>query len=518
MIARAQPFLQSGSLATLLSPRYFAASLEGTWRPFCTLTYMLDAALSMHPAMFKADRTCSGTSAPPGWSWRSRGASCPSGHRRYAIVAGLFFALHPVTTETVDNASFREDALVDGVHAGDAAVRARRPSRPGARELRPRPAVEGIGGGGPRAARAHPRRSGRGSAAPAGRAWRALLRELAPLRARRGRLPRRPLRAHEDADRLRPLPRRHLLGDAGRRCPRSGPTTSGCCCPLAAVRRPVGPLRFRSPAAAAVRGRDRGRARLPGGASCWRPGAASAPSRSASAGSSSRCCPSRTCCPIPIPAAERFLYLPLAGIALAVAAAFGLLAGAARLRGAPARCSAGGVAVLGVYVVLVNVRHADWRDDESLWRATIATNPLLLRRAERGRRPAALPRDGEPRPRAAARGGRAPADRAVALRRRRRPVPRRHDLHPPRRRRRRCWTTARRRARRWSRRPASPRATGCRSSGSATSPTSKGTRIAPRPCSSARSSISGRPTATSPRSPSSTSTRSDPARQGAGRN
>ncbi len=36
----------------------------------------------------------------------------PERRRRWAIVAGLLFALHPVTTETVDNASFREDSLV----------------------------------------------------------------------------------------------------------------------------------------------------------------------------------------------------------------------------------------------------------------------------------------------------------------------------------------------------------------------------------------------------------------------
>ena len=36
----------------------------------------------------------------------------PEARRRWAIVAGLLFVLHPITAETVDNASFREDSLV----------------------------------------------------------------------------------------------------------------------------------------------------------------------------------------------------------------------------------------------------------------------------------------------------------------------------------------------------------------------------------------------------------------------
>ena len=36
----------------------------------------------------------------------------PAARRRWAIVAGLLFVLHPITAETVDNASFREDSLV----------------------------------------------------------------------------------------------------------------------------------------------------------------------------------------------------------------------------------------------------------------------------------------------------------------------------------------------------------------------------------------------------------------------
>ena len=111
VLARAAPFLQSWDFGALVSKRYFASSLEGTWRPFCTLTYMVDAALSMQPLTFKVDDLL----------WHMAAACLvmalarrllPEGWRRYAIVAGLIFAVHPVTTETVDNASFREDALV----------------------------------------------------------------------------------------------------------------------------------------------------------------------------------------------------------------------------------------------------------------------------------------------------------------------------------------------------------------------------------------------------------------------
>jgi tetratricopeptide (TPR) repeat protein len=78
--------------------------------------------------------------------------------------------------------------------------------------------------------------------------------------------------------------------------------------------------------------------------------------------------------PVPIPAAERFLTLPLVGIALAAAAAAGL----ARERLSPAawRVARGaGVAVLAAFAVLVNVRHGAWRDDATLWVDTVAVNP-----------------------------------------------------------------------------------------------------------------------------------------------
>ena len=111
VIVGAQRFLQSGSFGTLLSKDYFGASLEGTWRPFCTFTYMLDAMVSFHPAVFKLDSLLGHIVA----AWLLMALTrrlLPEGRRRWAIVAGLLFALHPITAETVDNASFREDSLV----------------------------------------------------------------------------------------------------------------------------------------------------------------------------------------------------------------------------------------------------------------------------------------------------------------------------------------------------------------------------------------------------------------------
>jgi tetratricopeptide (TPR) repeat protein len=74
--------------------------------------------------------------------------------------------------------------------------------------------------------------------------------------------------------------------------------------------------------------------------------------------------------PMPIPAAERFLYLPLCGVALALAGTFGRLvdAGKPGVRWVMA-------AWLGALLVVTNLRHRDWHDDHALWLATVAVNP-----------------------------------------------------------------------------------------------------------------------------------------------
>ena len=78
--------------------------------------------------------------------------------------------------------------------------------------------------------------------------------------------------------------------------------------------------------------------------------------------------------PIPIPAAERFMYLPLCGIALAAAARFGRFM---ESHPAPAqrRGTLLGVGLLAAFAVLLNLRHGDWHDDQRLWLATVAVNP-----------------------------------------------------------------------------------------------------------------------------------------------
>jgi hypothetical protein len=107
----AAPLLRSGPLVTLVSPDYFARSREGTYRPVVTASYMLDARL------FGASLPASHAQ---GIVWHALcalgvaalAARLLAGRWRYApLVAGLLFACHPLTTEAVENVSFREDLL-----------------------------------------------------------------------------------------------------------------------------------------------------------------------------------------------------------------------------------------------------------------------------------------------------------------------------------------------------------------------------------------------------------------------
>ncbi len=111
VIARAGPFLGSGAVGTLFSRDYFAASFEGTWRPLVTFSYMVDHVFGTAPAIAKTQSLL----------WHLAAALLllaftrrilPAPNRAFALVAALLFAVHPVVTETVDNASFREDSLV----------------------------------------------------------------------------------------------------------------------------------------------------------------------------------------------------------------------------------------------------------------------------------------------------------------------------------------------------------------------------------------------------------------------
>ncbi len=380
VIVGAQRFLQSGAFGVLFSKSYFAYSLEGTWRPVCTFTYMLDAAVAMHPAVFKADSLLWHLVA----AWLLMALSrrlLPPERRRWALWAGLLFVVHPVTTETVDNASFREDTLVTvftlatlilaldgrralallcfalGLLSKESAVVG--------------PALLGIlrlaGFEGQR------RRPGAATLPPAGRArllWTA--RELLPFGA---------VTAGYLALRFGPMqtPVAYARYPGGT----FGATLIGLPAiwahdlrllvwpwPLCAEytgyfrfgRQPWGPVALAGAvvlaylgllAAAARRG-----ARLVAFGLGWFLLAL---------------LPVSNLLPIPIPAAERFLYLPLCGVALAVAGAFGWLAERRPDRARPVGAALAGLLV--VFVALTNRRHRDWRDDQTLWLATVAANP-----------------------------------------------------------------------------------------------------------------------------------------------
>ena len=368
VLERAQGFLKSTDYWVLVTKDYFAASLEGTWRPFCTLTYMLDALVAFHPAVFKAQSVLWHI----GCAWLVMALArrlLPAPHRRFALVAGLVFALHPVMTETVDNASFREDSLVTfwtvativlaldgrprralvcfalGLLSKESAVVApvllvlARFARPGA----PRPTA------------------------------RALARELAPFAA---------VLALYLVVRFGPMK------TAGTYALYPGGTLAGTMLGMLAVwahdlrllvapwplladytgyfafgRVPVavwGPalVVVLAYVAALVVAARRGQRALAFGLAWF----------AVALG------PVSNFIPVPIPAAERFLALPLVGIALAAAAEVGVLS--ERLRRTAARVAVGaGAAVLATFAVLINLRHGAWRDNATLWIDTVAVNP-----------------------------------------------------------------------------------------------------------------------------------------------
>jgi hypothetical protein len=368
VLVQAQTFLKTADFGALFSRDYFAASLEGTWRPFCTLTYMLDAMVAFSPATFKASSVLWHIGAA--WLVMALGRRLlPERQRRFALVAGLVFALHPVATETVDNASFREDTLVTfwtlatlllaltdrpkralvafalGLLSKESAVVApvllaiirhsgprgyRRSARSVARELAPFAVVLVAY----LAIRFGPMKTaGQYAAYPGG--------NLA------GTLAAMPVVwAHYLKLLVWPWP---LCADYTGYFP-FGHVRAGQLLPALIV-----VLAFVAALAVAAR---RGRAGIAFGLAWF----------ALALG------PVSNFIPVPIPAAERFLTLPLVGIALAAASA----AAASFDRASPGRRRAllvGGVAVLVVFAVLVNVRHAAWHDDETLWKDTVAVNP-----------------------------------------------------------------------------------------------------------------------------------------------
>lgn len=381
----AQRFLQSGSFGTLFDKSYFGATLEGTWRPFCTLTYMFDAMLSFQPATFKASSLAWHVVA----AWLLMALArrlLPEGRRRWAIVAGLLFALHPITAETVDNASFREDSLVTIFTLATLIL---------ALDRRPLPALVCYALG----------LLSKESAVMAP----ALLAVL-----RLGRFDREMPRAWGPAQAQRSAGRgaalRRLAIELGPfalltvayLAVRFGPMKT----PVAYARYPGGTFGATLIGLPAIWAHDLRLVLWPWplcadytgyfrfGVQPWGPVALAAAAVLAYLGLIAfavrrgervvalglgwfllTLLPVSNLLPIPIPAAERFLYLPLSGIALAAAAVWGRLMERYQTPADRRRVVAGGLGCLAALVLILNLRHGDWHDDRRLWRATVAVNP-----------------------------------------------------------------------------------------------------------------------------------------------
>ena len=440
VLVGAQRFLQSGAFGALFGKRYFAASLEGTWRPFCTLTYMLDAMVWFHPAMFKADSLLWHIAAALLLMAFTRRllpeARRPLGHR-----GGPAVRAPPHHGRDGRQRLVPRGLAGHRLHAGDADPGARPAAGAGARRVRAGPSVEGVGGDGAGAAgvaaarpvrRPIPRAFGapepaapRGLAARLGRA----IVELIPygvvtviyLAIRFGPLKTPVAYARYPGgtfgDTLIGLPAiwahdLRLLVWPWPLCAdytgyfRFGP-------------QPWGPVLLASAIVAGYLGL---------GALVFRRG-----ERVAALGLGwflLALLPVSNLLPMPIPAAERFLYLPLCGIAIAAAVARRPLRRAAsRPRGAPAGGGGAGAALAALAVVL-NLRHGDWRDDQPLWQATVAVNPRSCGAQSAVGREPALTRDAERRPGDPARLGRPRGAGAQPLQRRQRSVSGRLHLYP----------------------------------------------------------------------------------------
>lgn len=399
-----QVFLKSSQFGELFSKSYFTASLEGTWRPFVTFTYMLDAMIAFHPAVFRATSVLWHIGA----AWLLMALArrlLPEKHRRLALVAGLVFGLHPIVTETVDNASFREDTLVTFWTLATLLF-----AMDGRRALSLVAFVLGLFS--KESAIVAPallalvRVASPGPALPAGRARRrTLLRWAVPLPSV-GEAPGAPpepsstlfSRAWPIARELVPygvvaavylairfgpmntvgqyaLPPGGTLAGTMRGMPAvwahylrllvvpwplcadyTGYFAFGPEVPLDGQFLPlVSVLAFAALVVAAWR---RGHLILAFGLTWF--GLALGPVSNF--------------IPVPIPAAERFLTLPLAGIALAAAAAAAL----AHERLSPKAwraARAAGVGALAVFFVITNLRHGAWKDDATLWVDTVSVNP-----------------------------------------------------------------------------------------------------------------------------------------------
>jgi tetratricopeptide (TPR) repeat protein len=112
VIHEAEPLFRDLPLwETVLSQDYFLASHESTYRPMVTLSYALDYAIGgLHPWVYHLQSVLWHLGCAllvMALARRLLGA----GAGRAPLLAGLLFAVHPVLVEAVDNASFREDPI-----------------------------------------------------------------------------------------------------------------------------------------------------------------------------------------------------------------------------------------------------------------------------------------------------------------------------------------------------------------------------------------------------------------------
>jgi protein O-mannosyl-transferase len=367
VIVDAEPFLAAPQWRSFVSPDYFLRSNETTYRPLVTLTYVLDRQISggTDPIVYKAQSI----------AWHGLAAVLVAAVARTLVafrwaplVAGLMFALHPVTTEVVDNASFREDAMAAafGMSALLFAWRDRNwlalisfaaalLSKESAIAIPLLLALSWTVVGSPRSRM-------RRIAGLVAVALAYLIVRFGPMRLDvvYGQHPGGSLRAALSgmwdifAHYLRllvvPWP---LCADYAGYFDFESRTL---------LPRSPGLLLAVAVSAAGVALYRRGHRAVAFGIGWFL----------------IALLPVANVIPMPIPAAERFLYLPLVGVALAFAAGVGALM--SLLTAAQRRAIAGaGVLLSLLFTLLVHARHRDWRDDRSLLLATVAVNPRSCR-------------------------------------------------------------------------------------------------------------------------------------------
>ncbi len=118
LIHQAEPFLEAPRFFTLFSSEYYAASLENMYRPLSTVSYVVDYQIAgLSPLVYHVQSLM--------WHLvasllvtRLAARIVGSASRVPSTVAGVFFAIHPVLTEAVDAINFREDVMVTALVVG----------------------------------------------------------------------------------------------------------------------------------------------------------------------------------------------------------------------------------------------------------------------------------------------------------------------------------------------------------------------------------------------------------------